>query len=111
MPSRYEPCGLNQLYSLHYGTLPIAHRTGGLADSIIDIDEDPEKGTGFLFDEMSGQAIKENVERAVRFIKEDKKKTDLARKRGMKKDFSWAQSGEKYAKLYLNLLGGHLSNE
>ncbi len=107
MPSRYEPCGLNQLYSLHYGTLPIAHRTGGLADSIIDLDEDPENGTGFLFDEMRGSAIKENVERAVSFIKNDKKKTDLARKRGMKKDFSWAQSGEKYAKLYSNLLGGH----
>ncbi len=65
MPSRYEPCGLNQLYSLRYGTLPVARRTGGLADSILDLDENPETGTGILFDSMTGRGILEAVERAL----------------------------------------------
>ncbi len=65
MPSRYEPCGLNQLYSLRYGTLPVARKTGGLADSIIDLDENPIDGTGVLFESMSARGILEAVERAI----------------------------------------------
>ena len=73
MPSRYEPCGLNQLYSLRYGTLPVARRTGGLADSILDLDENPETGTGILFDSMTGRGILEAVERALQWWNKGKK--------------------------------------
>lgn len=67
MPSRFEPCGLNQLYSLRYGTIPVARRTGGLADSIIDIDENPHDGDGFLFSVLSGENIEKAVSRALSY--------------------------------------------
>ncbi len=100
MPSRYEPCGLNQIYSEHYGTLPIAHRTGGLADTIIDIDEDGENGTGFLFDGLSSDAIIANAERAIRFYNNDKKNLLRAKRRAMRIDFTWTKSAEDYLGLY-----------
>jgi starch synthase len=98
MPSRYEPCGLNQMYSLRYGTIPIARRTGGLADSIVDIDE--EEGTGILFEQMSGNAIFTAVQRAVSLYHEDIKQISTIRKRGMAVDFSWINSAEDYMKVY-----------
>ncbi len=104
MPSRYEPCGLNQMYSLHYGTLPVAHRTGGLADTIIDITENPEKGTGFLMENLSSEAIKDAVNRAVRFYNEDKEGLAKARKRAMTTDLSWDKSAGEYIDLYNNLI-------
>ncbi len=100
MPSRYEPCGLNQMYSLRYGTIPIARRTGGLADSIVDIDEKPLEGTGILFDEMSGKAIFESVGRAIALCKNDPEMLDTVRKRGMSVDFSWRQSAQEYLKIF-----------
>ena len=106
MPSRYEPCGLNQLYSLHYGTLPCARRTGGLADSIIDMEEDEENGTGFLFDEMSGKAIEECVSRAVEFYFKSKAELEDARKRGMKTDLTWSKSALSYIEIYNCLIQG-----
>ena len=106
MPSRYEPCGLNQLYSLHYGTLPCARRTGGLADSIIDMDEDKENGTGFLFDEMSAEAIEQCASRALRFYEEDKEELVEARKRGMKTDLTWNKSALSYIEIYNCLIQG-----
>lgn len=105
MPSKYEPCGLNQLYSLRYGTLPIARRTGGLADSIIDL-SDEEHGTGFLFDEMSGEGIYNAVVRALTFYKEKKKAFADARERSMKSDFTWDCSAKSYYELYTHLAGG-----
>jgi starch synthase len=98
MPSRYEPCGLNQMYSLRYGTIPIARRTGGLADSIVDVSDD--RGTGFLFDEMSGSAIREAVKRAIQVYHEDKDMILTIRKRGMAVDFSWMNSAEAYVQVY-----------
>lgn len=98
MPSRYEPCGLNQMYSLRYGTIPIARKTGGLADSIIDIDDG--NGTGFLFEQMSGSAIFTAVQRAVSLYHEDMKQISTIRKRGMAVDFSWINSAEDYMKVY-----------
>ncbi len=100
MPSRYEPCGLNQMYSLRYGTIPIARRTGGLADSIVDIDDNPLEGTGFLFDEMSGKAIYESVARALALFNADSELFDTVRKRGMSVDFSWRQSAQEYLKIF-----------
>ncbi len=99
MPSRFEPCGLNQLYSLRYGTVPVARKTGGLADTIIDYDEAKGKATGFLFEEYSGEALLVAVKRALALF--EKKKTWQALvKRGMKKDFSWKKSAKRYVELY-----------
>jgi len=105
MPSRYEPCGLNQLYSLRYGTIPIAHKTGGLADTIIDIDEYPDKGTGLLFETLSSEEIKKHIIRAVELYnrKEGSVCMDKIRKRAMEQDFSWNASAQEYIKLYEKL--------
>lgn len=105
MPSRYEPCGLNQLYSLHYGTLPIATKTGGLADSIIDLNENKENGNGFLFSPLSANNIYKTVKQALEFynIKDELKKAIV---RGMETDFSWGKSAEAYQELYRQMKGG-----
>lgn len=103
MPSRYEPCGLNQIYSLKYGTVPIVRKTGGLADTVKDWDEQKhigfKDGNGFSFYDYSGYALFKSVERAVNTFKEK----DVWRKiqtNGMKSDFSWTRSAEKYLELY-----------
>jgi len=100
MPSRYEPCGLNQMYSLRYGTVPIARRTGGLADSIVDLDACGENGTGFLFDELTDPSIFNAVHRAVTLYNEQGQKLFAIRKRGMEVDFSWGHSAGEYMKIY-----------
>jgi len=104
MPSRYEPCGLNQMYSLRYATLPIAHRTGGLADSIVDVDN--SDGTGFLFDEMSSATIYGTIERALKLYYEDKKLLEEVRIRAMEQDFSWEHSAQEYIKSFEKILEG-----
>lgn len=103
MPSRYEPCGLNQIYSLKYGTVPIVRKTGGLADTVKDWDEQNhygfKDGNGFSFYDYSGFALYKSVERAVNVFKHK----DIWRKiqtNGMKLDFSWTRSAEKYLELY-----------
>lgn len=99
MPSHYEPCGLNQLYSLRYGTIPIARKTGGLADTIIDFDTVRSKATGFLFEEYTGAALLDAVKRALAAY--DKRRTWQAlMKRAMKQDFSWKKSAKQYLELY-----------
>jgi starch synthase len=100
MPSRYEPCGLNQLYSLRYGTLPIARKTGGLADSIIDIDEDVENGTGFLFSEMKSRAIIEEASKAINMYYHNSKTISEMKYRSMCTDFTWDKSAEEYMIIY-----------
>jgi len=103
MPSRYEPCGLNQIYSLKYGTVPIVRKTGGLADTVKDWDEQNhygfKDGNGFSFYDYSGYALLKSVERAVNTFKHKNiwKKIQL---NGMKADFSWTKSAEKYIELY-----------
>jgi starch synthase len=103
MPSRYEPCGLNQLYSLKYGTVPIVRRTGGLADTIIDFHEDRRRSTGFLFDEYTPEALVSTVERALAVYKRRRSWLALM-KRGMSKDFSWKKSARAYVRFYQRLL-------
>ncbi len=102
MPSRYEPCGLNQMYSLRYGTIPIVRKTGGLADTIIDYDADANHGNGFVFEKYDAKALKSAVSRAVKLFKDDKSWQKLI-KRCMKLDFSWHAAADKYVKLYLKL--------
>lgn len=104
MPSRYEPCGLNQMYSMRYGTVVIARNTGGLADSIIDVSQ--PHGTGFLYDEISGSAIFESVQRAISLYYEDKEEFEAIRKRGMEVDFSWTHSALEYMKVYNTIIKG-----
>ncbi len=99
MPSRFEPCGLNQLYSLRYGTVPVVRRTGGLADTVIDADEFPDRGTGFLFDDPTPQALLSCIERALEAFR-DKKRWEKIMLRGMRQDFSWEASARKYIELY-----------
>jgi len=99
MPSHFEPCGLNQLYSLRYGTIPIARKTGGLADTIIDFDAARSKATGFLFEEYTGAALLDAVKRALAAY-EKKRTWQALMKRAMKQDFSWKKSAKQYLALY-----------
>ena len=95
MPSRFEPCGLNQLYSLKYGTLPLVHAVGGLNDSI---KEGPE-GWGFRFDEMSVKSFLAALDRALALWR-TRPQWQAAQKRAMARDHSWARSAEQYEALY-----------
>jgi starch synthase len=103
MPSRYEPCGLNQLYSLKYGTVPIVRATGGLADTITDVnDETLASGTatGFSFNDYTGQALSQTLHRAVATFRD---KPDVWKQlvtTGMKQDWSWSRSARQYVDLY-----------
>lgn len=106
MPSRYEPCGLNQLYSLRYGTLPVARKTGGLADSIIDLDENPDTGTGILFESMSGHGILEAVERAIHWWEKGPEILEAIRSRCMRWDSSWERSARAYQTVYTSSIRG-----
>lgn len=96
MPSRFEPCGLNQLYSLRYGTLPIVRKTGGLADSVVDLDQHPHSGTGFVFETLSGAEIEQAVRRALSYWPD----LDEVRARAMSRNLSWDTSAKAYASLY-----------
>jgi starch synthase len=97
MPSRYEPCGLNQIYSLKYGTVPVVRATGGLDDTI-------EEGTGFKFSEYSGAAFLGAVRAAVGTFADPSAWQEMMR-RGMRKDFSWKPSAAMYSALYRQLSG------
>jgi starch synthase len=98
MPSRFEPCGLNQLYSLRYGTVPIVRATGGLNDTVQDVDESPA-GTGFKFRDYTPEALVATVRRAHRTF-QDKAQWQEIQKRGMREDHSWDASAVEYVKLY-----------
>ncbi len=103
MPSRYEPCGLGQLIAMRYGAVPIGRRTGGLADTIVDLDEHPESATGFLFDEFSGFALTGAFERAVVAFRDPATWTRL-QQTGMSRDHSWRASAEQYVHAYVAAL-------
>lgn len=100
MPSRVEPCGLNQLYSLRYGTVPIVRSTGGLKDTVIDIGQ--ENGYGIRFEEASIESIVQAVSRAIEIYK-NSLDMQLLRTRMMSLNYSWHQSATQYINLYNNL--------
>jgi len=104
MPSRYEPSGLNQMYSLNYGTLPIVRNTGGLADTVRNFDEKTGEGTGFMFDHLSPSAIYNTVGWAVWAWYNRRDQINAMRLRGMGLDFSWQTSARKYVEMYQWLL-------
>ncbi|MFH1288489.1 MAG: glycogen synthase GlgA [bacterium] len=103
MPSRYEPCGLNQMYSLKYGTVPVVRATGGLDDTISDFDPVTKKGNGFKFSEASGDALFTVLKRAVGVYK-DQKMWNTLRLNGMNCNFSWGNSAREYVKLYERIM-------
>jgi len=104
MPSRYEPSGLNQMYSLVYGTLPIVRNTGGLADTVENYDETTGNGTGFMFNDMTPQAIYDTVGWAVSTWYDRPQHIEKMQKLGMQKDFSWEKSAQAYVDLYESVL-------
>ncbi len=99
MPSRYEPCGLNQIYSLKYGTVPIVRATGGLDDTIEPWDPRTGKGTGFKFTEYSGEALLLTIRQALQAFRDQNSWQTLMRN-GMNKDFSWNASAKEYVRIY-----------
>lgn len=106
MPSRYEPCGLNQLYSLKYGTVPIVRGVGGLEDTIIDYTNSPEEGTGFKFYGYSKEEMLDAIKRAIA-VYENKTEWQSLVKRCMKEDFSWERSAREYIGLYNKAIAKH----
>jgi starch synthase len=104
MPSRFEPCGLNQMYSLLYGTPPVVHATGGLADSVVDAEAaDDDTATGFVFREPTAPALQAVLQRAIDLFRGDPPAWLRLQQRGMGQRFDWAHSAAGYAALYAQL--------
>ena len=99
MPSRYEPCGLNQIYSLKFGTVPIVRATGGLDDTIEPWDARTGKGTGFKFIEYNGEALLQTIREALHAY-QDQTSWRVLMRNGMSKDFSWTASARDYGRIY-----------
>jgi starch synthase len=99
MPSRFEPCGLNQMYSMRYGTVPVVHGVGGLADTVID------GVTGFVFADYTPSGLLRAVNRAVTAFTDPVTWQTLQRA-GMRRDFSWDRSAQEYVKIYERALAG-----
>jgi starch synthase len=106
MPSRFEPCGLNQMYSLRYGTVPIVRATGGLADTVTNYNLKTRRGTGFTFEDYTPRALRETVQRALRLFREDKTGWRALQAAGMREDHSWDVSAREYVKVYRGLFPG-----
>jgi len=106
MPSQYEPCGLNQLYSLRYGTVPVVRATGGLVDTVVDATEQTlarRTATGFAFEDYSSLALAESLDRALRAYRAPKVWQQLV-ETGMQQDWSWGRSAERYSEVYADTL-------
>ena len=106
MPSHYEPCGLNQLYSLRYGTVPLVRETGGLADTVVDATTEAvqtRRATGFSFHDANSQALEETLQRASKMFESQPDVWQQLVVTGMKQDWSWTQSARSYGQLYNQL--------
>jgi starch synthase len=99
MPSRYEPCGLNQIYSLKYGTVPVVRATGGLDDTVDSWDDRSRKGTGFKFADYNGESLLLAIKHALHAFS-DHAAWETIMRNGMKKDFSWEKSSREYIRVY-----------
>jgi starch synthase len=103
MPSRFEPCGLNQMYSLRYGAVPIVRRTGGLADTVVDTNNDTlaqGQATGFLFDQPDADTLWGAIERALTLYRQDGAAWQQLMRTGMTQDLSWEASSQRYTAFY-----------
>ena len=103
MPSRYEPCGLNQIYSMRYGTIPIVRHTGGLADTVRDVNNKDGNGTGFKFHEYSSTELVKAINRACE-LWADKEQWQRLIRNAMAEDFSWNRSAREYLGLYSRVI-------
>jgi starch synthase len=99
VPSRFEPCGLTQLYAARYGALPVVRRTGGLADTVVDPADNPEAATGYVFEDYSAAALQTAIDRALAAYSHRPLWEAMVR-RGMSCDFSWGHSARDYEALY-----------
>ena len=105
IPSRYEPCGLTQMYALKYGTVPVVRATGGLEDTIAQYEPKTAKGNGFKFKAYDSKAFLSAMKKAVGLFQHTKKWKQLV-SNGMKADFSWARSALAYLELYRSIVEG-----
>jgi len=106
MPSKYEPCGLNQMYSLRYGTVPVVRATGGLMDTVSEFDPASGEGTGFLFNDYDPEHFRSALDRAL-VLWPDRRLWTRLMQNGMKQDFSWKVSARRYKEVYQQLAGIH----
>lgn len=104
MPSSHEPCGMNQMYSLRYGTIPVIFNVGGLGETIKEYNAEEKKGNGFVFEKYTAKDLVRAVKRAVKVYKKKEQWKEL-QTLAMKEDFSWEKSAEKYLDIYISLLG------
>ena len=104
MPSRFEPCGLNQMYSLRYGTVPVVRATGGLKDTVHEYDPQTDEGNGFLFTEYTPEAMLAALQRAIDLYRNDPRCWHRLVGRGMREDHSWDASAKAYLAIYERLL-------
>jgi starch synthase len=107
VPSRFEPCGLTQLYALRYGTLPLVRHVGGLADTVVDVNGEnlaADRATGFVFQEATRQALGARILDACAFYRGNEATWVKVQQRGMRQDFSWDDSAANYEQLYRSLL-------
>jgi starch synthase len=106
VPSRYEPCGLNQLYALKYGTVPIVRRTGGLQDTVEPFDRGRNTGTGFVFSEADPALLESTIGDAAQLYSEEPQTWRRLMIRGMAQDFSWKRSALEYHRMYQRVIAG-----
>jgi starch synthase len=99
MPSRFEPCGLNQMYSLRYGTVPVVRAVGGLDDTVVDADDQPSRGTGFKFTQYTPAALISALSRALNAYANPSRWKEIQRA-GMRQDHSWDAAAAEYVKVY-----------
>jgi starch synthase len=105
MPSQFEPCGLNQMYSLAYGTIPIVRKTGGLDDAVIDVRENADLANGIKFSEYSASALSKAIHKALALYAESDALGHF-RRNAMNTDFSWERTMREYVNVYNQALGG-----
>lgn len=103
VPSRYEPCGLVQMHALRYGTVPVVHRTGGLADTVRDEDGSPGRGTGYVFAGLTPESLAGTVRRALERLRSDPVGWRALQRRAMAEEFSWDRAATEYERLYSGL--------
>jgi starch synthase len=102
MPSHFEPCGLSQMYSLRYGTLPIVRATGGLADTVVNYDERTGEGTGFVLHDLTPDSLADTIGWALATWYGHPARIEELRRRAMRQDFSWDRAASAYEQLYLD---------
>ncbi len=103
MPSLFEPCGLSQLYSLRYGTVPVVRRTGGLEDTIVDYKQNPKEGTGFSFKHYNCEEFLEAIQHALDLYQDRTAWNNLV-ERCMRTRFSWNKSAKEYIEQYKRIM-------